>query len=97
LSLSQTGKSQKDQTEQELLGEEVTILFKLPNGEVKKHTVNMGRPIEWLKLLVEREHSINFESQQMFVGEKELANFLSLEDIKEIVPKSENIIIVKQK
>ncbi|KAF0974599.1 hypothetical protein FDP41_006631 [Naegleria fowleri] len=98
LSLAQSGKSQKDKTEQELLGEEVTILFKLESrgGEVKKHSVNMGRPIEYLKLLLEREHGINFDSQQMFVGSKELANFLSLQDIPEIDPKKENVIVVKE-
>ncbi|KAG2370895.1 hypothetical protein C9374_011974 [Naegleria lovaniensis] len=98
LSLAQSGKNQKDKTEQELLGEEVTVLFKLESrgGEVKKHSVNMGRPIEYLKLLLEREHGINFDSQKMFLNSKELANFLSLQDIPEIDPKKENVIVVKE-
>ena len=97
-SLSQSGKSEKDKTEQALLGDEVTVLFQLDaqGGAVKKHTVNMGRPIEWLKLLVEREHGINFEAQKMFVGSKELANFLSLQDVPEIKTGSENLIVVKE-
>ena len=79
------------------MGEEVTIIFQLESkGESKKHVVNMGRPVEWLKLLVEREYGISFDSQKMFVGSKELANFFSLEDIKEIIPKAENVIIVKE-
>ncbi|KAL9642226.1 hypothetical protein ABK040_007227 [Willaertia magna] len=99
LKLSNEGKKQKDEQEKELLGDETTILFQLPNQEVKKHSVNMGRPIEWLKLLVQKEHGIPFEQQEMYIQgqDAELPNVFCLQDIPSIKANSENIIIVKQK
>jgi hypothetical protein len=61
--LGSIGKVAKDQQEETLLGADVTVVFQLPNGDKKNHTVNMGRPVEWLKVLVEREHGIAFENQ----------------------------------
>ena len=61
--LGSVGKSAKDEQEEKLLGDDVVVVFQLPNGEAKKHTLNMGRPVEWLKVLVEREYGVQFEKQ----------------------------------
>lgn len=95
--LGHVGKSVKDQEEEKLLGDDVVIVFQLPNGEAKKHHVNMGRPVEWLKVLIEREYGIQFEQQELTFEGKVIPNPLSLSDISGIKTDSENVIVVKQK
>ncbi|KAL0485561.1 BRCA2 [Acrasis kona] len=93
--LGSEGKKQKDAQEEKLLGDEITVVFKLPNGEAKKHQVNLGRPIEWLKVLVEREHGIPFDNQDMYINDKSVPNPMSLSDIPSVSGTGETVIVVK--
>jgi hypothetical protein len=55
----------------------------------------MGRPIEWLKVLVEREYNIPFDKQEMLIADKAVPNVMSLSDISDVSASQENIIVVK--
>ncbi len=95
--LTVQAKEAKDQQEESLLGDDVTVVFQLPNGERKSHKVNMGRPVEWLKVLVEKEHGIDFHRQEMMFDGKVIPDPLSLSDISGISAESENLIVVTEK
>lgn len=55
----------------------------------------MGRPIEWIKVLVEREYGVPFEKQDILIGDKSVPNVLTLSDIPEVSSSKENVIVVK--
>ena len=95
--LGSIAKEAKDQQEESLLGDDVTIVFQLPIGDKKTHTVNMGRPVEWLKVLVEKEHGIDFHKQEMIFDGKVIPDPLSLSDISGVSAESENLIVVTEK
>lgn len=88
---------QKVQEEESAEGETATIIFKLPNGEAKKHEVRMNKVIENLKVMIEKEYGIPFENQELLVDGKAQPNVFSLSDIKSIQAGKENIITVKEK
>ncbi len=95
--LGSMGKVVKDKQEESLLGDNVTIVFQLPNGKKKTHKVNMGRPVEWLKVLVEKEHGIDFHKQELQFDGKVIPDPLSLNDIAGISVENDNLIIVQEK
>ena len=89
------GRQDLEQTEEQLLGDDVTITFELPNGEKRTHQFKIGRDFEYLKVFVEKTYDIPFAKQDMYYEGKLIPNVLCLNDVKGITKDKENIIVVK--
>src|SRR5690606_36958942 len=90
-----TGHETRMKQEEQLLGEDVDVVFKLPSGEAKKHKAKMGNYVEQLKVLLERTYELPFSEQELYFNDKIMPDTLTLNDIKGFSPKQENIVVVK--
>jgi len=72
----------KEAVEDRLLGHAVKIEFTLPDGVTEKMAFRSGHTVERLKAHIEVAHNIPYHLQEMYLGERRLADPLSLSDYK---------------
>lgn len=91
-----TGYDALARQEDTLLGEQCIIVFKLPDGSVKRHEeFRMGHTVEWLKQAVEDKYDLQYLSQKLYFNDKIMIDPLSLSDIGGLAPNQDNVVEVK--
>jgi len=68
--------------EDKLLGPVVRVEFTLPDGTTHKDAFRMGHTIERLKAQIEVTQNIPYQQQDIYLGDKRLADPLCLTDYK---------------
>jgi hypothetical protein len=80
----------------EELGQDVRIVFELPDGRRESYTFKMGHTIEYLKLRLQEDvPGCSYAKVRLFAGSTLLADPLSLSDLRVVDPASENTIKVE--
>eukprot|EP00906_Rhabdomonas_costata_P015910 RCo022804 len=80
--------------EDKLLGERITIVFKLPSGEKLSQQFRMGHSVEWLKQALEDKAGLKYQNTRLLFGGKMMLDPLSLSDVRGLKPNSENEVDV---
>jgi len=95
LKLAEAAKDLRKQEEIKMLGPEVKVSFTLPSGETFDKKFRMGNLVEHLKVEVQSKSDIAFRDQELYLGEKLMADPLMLRDLWKDA-KEEMKVTVKQ-
>lgn len=87
----------KEEIEKTFEGQDVEFDILLPNNEKHSLKLKNTKEVQDIKVYIENTFGILFTEQEIYFGEKELPNMISLNDIKGIDLKSKNILTVKRK
>jgi|Transcript_11196 hypothetical protein len=91
-----TGYDAMARHEDSLLGPQCIVIFKLPDGSLKRHEeFRMGHTVEWLKQAVEDTYELQYHSQKLYFNDKMMIDPLSLSDINGLAPDQENYVEVR--
>mmetsp|Transcript_9902 Transcript_9902/g.32112 ORF Transcript_9902/g.32112 Transcript_9902/m.32112 type:complete len:124 (-) Transcript_9902:115-486(-) len=72
--------SVKQQEEMSMLGDEVEIVLKLPDGSDKTHKFHVGQSVAYLKAWVAKEYGIEYSKQALLLGGDTLIDPMCLND-----------------
>ncbi|KAJ8599762.1 hypothetical protein CTAYLR_003406 [Chrysophaeum taylorii] len=73
---------------EQALGEEVLVVFELPDGSEGEKRFKMGHTVQLLKSFVEDEYEIPMGSQRLFLDDQVMLDPLTLSDFPAITPHS---------
>eukprot|EP01061_Rhynchopus_euleeides_P035618 TRINITY_DN60010_c0_g1_i1.p2 TRINITY_DN60010_c0_g1~~TRINITY_DN60010_c0_g1_i1.p2 ORF type:complete len:128 (+),score=42.43 TRINITY_DN60010_c0_g1_i1:186-569(+) len=79
----ESGLKDIEENERVLAGECVTVKFALPSGESATHDFPHGQTVQFLKMWLEENHSLDYFQQVLTLGKTVLIDPLSLNDIKD--------------
>jgi len=80
--------------EKELAGDQVPVIFHLPNGELFQRNYVLGQDVSYLKAQLEDLKGLEYGRTTLRIGGKVMLDPLSLSDIPLIKPRMENHIEV---
>ena len=93
-----SGRDDFEENEKRLAGDGVLVKFQLPNGEFASQSFPHGQTVQFLKMWLEENHSIDYFDQTLVLGSTTLIDPLSLNDIGEFKSGGEeNLVLVKVK
>ncbi|KPA84841.1 hypothetical protein ABB37_01312 [Leptomonas pyrrhocoris] len=70
-----------DAVERDLAGDAVPVVFELPNGDQYAAKFFMGQSVEHLKVLLEKEKKLPYDTTTLYLGDRMLLDPLSLSDL----------------
>eukprot|EP00695_Tsukubamonas_globosa_P001715 TRINITY_DN278_c0_g1_i2.p1 TRINITY_DN278_c0_g1~~TRINITY_DN278_c0_g1_i2.p1 ORF type:complete len:145 (+),score=70.94 TRINITY_DN278_c0_g1_i2:54-437(+) len=91
------GSSVLRKEDESLLGNDVVIVFSLPDGTTREEVFKMGQNVELLKLTLEKNMGIEYHRLELYLEGQLMADPLSLNDIPLVKPAEKNTVVVKVK
>ena len=76
--------NQARQEEIDVAGQDITLIFELPDGNVLEEAFKAGVDVNWVANVVSGKIGVRFEAIELFLGEQKLLGPMSLVDYPQV-------------